>query len=202
MPPGIGFSFQPGSQDTPLQPRNGQGGQGTAPQQAIRTLSLRVPQTQSVPGIAPLPLLNAQGGGGSDLSMLLMALMKAFGGGGGGMGVPGMSTPPRIRPVDPNDPMGRTGPEPAPGPRPSIPRDFPPRNPDARPVPIPSPLPPRDFPPTDGVPEPLPPPTIPPRDFPQPGGPLEELPGFAAGTGNGGGFQGRRAVPRMVQPLF
>lgn len=137
MPPGIGYSFQPGSQDTPLEQR-GQNGQGVAPQHAIRTLSLRIPQTTSVPGIAPLPLLNARGGGGSDLDMLLMALLKAFSGTGGGQPgtqsfqVPGLQsggggTPPRVTPIDPTDPAARPPREPAalPFPTKPFPRDFP-----------------------------------------------------------------------------
>lgn len=99
MPPGIGFSFQPGAQDGQLQRPKGFDGQGSTPQQAIRTLSLRVPQTQSVPGMAPLPLLNAQGGGGTDLDMLLMALLQAFGP-TGGRAVGGPQTP-RVRPIVP-----------------------------------------------------------------------------------------------------
>lgn len=105
MPEGIGYSYQPGRQDTPLQRGETSGGRNTtAPQQAIRTLSLRVPQTQSVPGIAPLPLLNAAGGGGSDLDMLLNALLKAFGPGAmpGAAGLAAPSSvaggPPRVRP--------------------------------------------------------------------------------------------------------
>ncbi len=184
MPPGIGYSFQPGAQDTQLQQR-GQEGQGSAPQQAIRTLSLRVPQTNSVPGIAPLSLLNAKGGGGTDLDMLLTALLKAFGGGsmpGAGGYMPGGGTPapPRVKPTDPTDPMGRSMPEQN-GP-PQIPQDFPPRGEPKMPTPIPSPDIPRDFPPTDGTPQPL----------PMPDGPLEQQ----------GQYFGRKAFPRMVQPLF
>lgn len=101
MPDGIGFSFQPGRQDTPLQ-RGTDGPGSTVPQQAIRTLSLRVPQTQSVPGLAPLPLLNASGGGGGDLDMLLNALLKAFGPGAmrgaSGLSPGGGGATPRVRP--------------------------------------------------------------------------------------------------------
>jgi len=79
----IGTRYQPFA-DTQMQAGGGGRGQGVAPQEAIRTLSLRVPQTQSVPGIAPLPLLNASGGGGTDLDMLLEALMRAFSQGGRG----------------------------------------------------------------------------------------------------------------------
>jgi hypothetical protein len=104
--------------------REAAGGQGVAPQEAIRTLSLRVPQTQSVPGIAPLPLLNASGGGGTDLDMLLAALMKAFGQGGRGpqsmaagggpgpMAAPqgGSMAPPRITPREDGELETRTAP--------------------------------------------------------------------------------------------
>jgi len=95
--------------DTPLQRGDNGGPATTVPQQAIRTLSLRVPQTTSVPGVAPLPLLNATGGGGTDLDMLLQALLKAFGPNALTTGGPGRSsaTPPRIRPPfnDPNAPI-------------------------------------------------------------------------------------------------
>jgi hypothetical protein len=92
-------------------------------------LSLRVPQTQSVPGLAPLPLLNAGGGsGGSDLDMLLTALLKAFGQGGvvGGFSgrQAGAQATPRVRPGIDEGPQGV--PQPMPQPRPPIPRDFPP----------------------------------------------------------------------------
>lgn len=110
MPPGIGYSYQPGSQDQRLQQTAGGGSPTTAPQQAIRTMSLRVPQTQSVPGLAPLRLLNAQGGGGNDLDFLLKALMAAFGqqvGPAPGRGSFG-GGPPRVRPgiADPNEQRG------------------------------------------------------------------------------------------------
>jgi len=141
MPPGIGYSYQPGGDtDTPLQPR-GQGGQGIAPQQAIRTLSLRVPQTQSVPGLSPLPLLNASGGGGTDLDMLLTALLRAFGQGGGGQQFSGRSqgrnATPRVIP-------GGDGPAPPPGdigpaPRPRVPQDFPTPSGGLGPAPMPQP---------------------------------------------------------------
>jgi hypothetical protein len=116
MPDGIGYRYQPGANEALLQ-RGGNGGSPTtAPQTAIRTLSLRVPQTQSVPGLSPLPLLNATGGGGSDLDMLLAALLKAFGGGGGmGQGPSrpnAQGAPPRIIPGidDPTEDRGPLSP--------------------------------------------------------------------------------------------
>jgi hypothetical protein len=106
----FGVRYQPGADAPPFTSEREQHSQTTVPQQAIRTLSLRVPQTTSVPGIAPLPLLNAAGGGGTDLDMLLMALLKAFApshrGAATGSGPPGQSmmglaplpTPPRSTP--------------------------------------------------------------------------------------------------------
>lgn len=138
MPPGIGYSFQPGGGgDTPLD-RNQQGAQTTVPQQAIRTLSLRVPQTQNPRAVAPLPLLNATGGGGTDLDMLLNALLRAFGpqmagGFSGGPQGGGHPPAPRIRPID--DVSGNGGwptpdtPPPDPAPPIGIPQDYPPMGP-------------------------------------------------------------------------
>lgn len=104
----FGFRYQPGAQDTSLQKQGAGGPQTTVPQEAIRTLSLRVPQTTSTPGLAPLPLLNAKGGGGSDLDMLLQALLSAFSQGGGGGLSRGGSAAPRIIPGT-DDPNGNPG---------------------------------------------------------------------------------------------
>lgn len=86
----LGVSYQPG---TDVQFDQGTGGnvrgvRGVSPQEAVRLLSLRIPQnrTAGASGLAPLPLLNAAGGGGSDLDTLLKALLQAFGQGGRGTG--------------------------------------------------------------------------------------------------------------------
>jgi hypothetical protein len=185
--PEIGTRYQPFA-DTQLQPGAGGGrSHGVAPQEAIRTLSLRVPQTQSVPGISPLPLLNAGGGGGTDLDMLLAALMKAFSQGGGGArqlgGGPGSggfqagpmggpAAPPRITPGG----DGTTWP-----------------------------TPPEPPPPQDGLPHreelPMGPATTPPYT----GGGLSDLPLDTTGRtlGTGGGFSGnRRFKDHGIVPLF
>ena len=176
MPIG-GFSYQPGAQDNQLQPRagGGQNGQTTVPQQAIRTLSLRVPQAQNVPGLAPLPLMNARGGGGSDLDMLLTALLRAFGGGAlqPNLQRGGSAQAPRIIPGVEE----QSGPPVVPLPPPNIPRDTSPRG--TPPLePLPTPKIPRDFPPR-GPREPYPSGSFPapdtgpiPNDFPDLNGPI------------------------------
>ena len=120
----MGVSYQPGA-DIPFD--QGTGGsrvRGVAPQEAVRLLNLRIPQsrTAGAGGLAPLPLLNAAGGGGSDLDMLLKALMAAFGGGGGGRG--GAQATPRVVPGI-NDPSGGGAVLQGPGPYPQIPPDTP-----------------------------------------------------------------------------
>jgi hypothetical protein len=82
MPPGIGYSYAPGS-DIQM---NGQNGNGSAPsrlspQQAVKVLSLRVPQT--LPSNAPVnrQLLTSPGGaaaGASGLQSMIQQLMQAF----------------------------------------------------------------------------------------------------------------------------
>ena len=113
MPQNVGYSFQPLNQ-----PQTGADGQGRvsglSPQQAVRLLSLRIPERPSPTGIAPQALLQARGGagvpGGGDMSALIRALMTMFGGGGA---VP----PPRVRPGltapgGPGGPVGPTSPQP------------------------------------------------------------------------------------------
>ena len=113
MPIG-GTSYQPGAMPGagPQQPSA-----PSSPQEAVRILNLRLPQS---PQNAPIPgqLLGAQGAGGDSLAGLLRALMAAFGGGQApasgremvGAGGPGIDTgqigarpmpqAPRIRPGD------------------------------------------------------------------------------------------------------
>lgn len=58
----------------------GQGG-GMSPQQAVKILSLRVPERASQGSIAPLPLLTSKGGaqaGAQGLDTMVAALMRAF----------------------------------------------------------------------------------------------------------------------------
>jgi len=104
----IGTSYQPGA-DVRFGPQVGPGGgpgqQNIAPQEAIRLLSLRTPQsrTAGAGGVAAKGLLNAPGGGGTDLDYLLRALMAAFGAQSrAGMVPPGMAGgpgAPRVSPV-------------------------------------------------------------------------------------------------------
>jgi hypothetical protein len=128
MPANFGTRYQPGADDTRFAHGQDNTRETTVPQQAIRTLSLRVPQTTSTPSVAPLPLLNARGGGGTDLDMLLMALLRAFAPQGVGAG---RQAVPRITPgfTDPT-----VSARPTPLPRPQPPQDFP--LPEGPPVPI------------------------------------------------------------------
>jgi hypothetical protein len=83
MPPGIGFSFQPGHdaqqsmQDAPFGPSPS----ASTPQQAVQIRSLRVPKT--LPSNAPVSrsLLTAPGSaapGGNDLTSFVQALRQLF----------------------------------------------------------------------------------------------------------------------------
>jgi hypothetical protein len=83
MPANVGYTFQPGgSQDTRMQSRDGVGASPISPQEAVKILSLRIPE-RAQGGIAPLPLLTSPGLTGTtdagDLGGLLTALIAAFG---------------------------------------------------------------------------------------------------------------------------
>lgn len=82
MPPGIGYRFQPGIQDTQLNGDDGAGrASGLSPQQAVEIRSLRIPDRPSPTAIAPLALLNSPGGGAAGaqgLDSLIAALMQVF----------------------------------------------------------------------------------------------------------------------------
>lgn len=57
----FGLSFSPNATDKPR--GQGEAGPGATPiQDAIKTLSLRIPQFRGPGGIAPMPLLNSPGG--------------------------------------------------------------------------------------------------------------------------------------------
>lgn len=82
MPPGIGYG-----RDIPIAREGGAGSPegakigGISPQEAVRILSLRVPERASPTGLAPLPLLQSRGGlgaGAQGLDALLQGLMQAF----------------------------------------------------------------------------------------------------------------------------
>ena len=93
---GFGINFVPGQEDQQRQPGGEPGPQVSPLQQAIRTLSLRLPRVGGAQALAPGALLNAPGGaglagmGGMTLEQLLMQL---FGGGpaaaGGNAGAAG-----------------------------------------------------------------------------------------------------------------
>lgn len=104
----FGVSFNPGASDG-KQPQQ-QGGPSQTPiQDAIKTLSLRIPQFRG-PGIAPQPLLNATGGSGmmgqgsmpGGLQQILAQLFgnqgQQQGQGGQPMGQGSMPPPPNIIP--------------------------------------------------------------------------------------------------------
>lgn len=104
----FGMSFNP-AHDGGKQPQQ-QGGPSQTPiQDAIKTLSLRIPQFRG-PGLAPQPLLNAQGGGGvmgqgsmpGGLQQILAQLFGNQGQQGQGqpspMGQGSMPPPPNIIP--------------------------------------------------------------------------------------------------------
>jgi hypothetical protein len=80
MPPGIGYSFQPGSSDIPMQ-GGASGGAASAPASAVKVLSMRVPKRAASSAIAPQALLQSPGSAGAPGGfdpMLLQLLMKAF----------------------------------------------------------------------------------------------------------------------------
>ena len=143
MPPGIGYNFQFGAERPRTQPGGGGGVSGLSPQEAVKFLSLRLPDRQSPTAIASQALLRAPGAAGlsghgdANLQAVIQGLMQLFSGGG-------HSTPtPRVIPVDPNQPMGGTATQPT--------------------------VPPQDFPVPEGGLSRLPP-AQPPQDFPVPGG--------------------------------
>ena len=119
----IGLSFAPTGQ------RDAQNGPDASPlQQAIKILSLRVPQNAGAGGIAPTALLTGPGaaglgglGGGMDLLAFLRRLLQpgAPRQPGGMGGVPGMGSAPGVPPPSvplPNITPGDTGPRlPGPG---------------------------------------------------------------------------------------
>jgi hypothetical protein len=80
MPPGIGYSFAPGSDDIPMQ-GGMSGGSASAPASAVKVLSMRVPKKAASAAIAPQALLQSPGSAGAPGGfdpMLLQLLMKAF----------------------------------------------------------------------------------------------------------------------------
>lgn len=200
MPPGIGYSFNPSGDTLRLnQPRTG-GVSGMAPQEAVKFLSLRLPERPSPTAIAPQALLKAQGGqpamgGGADLKTVIEGLIKIFNGGGQpGMSGGGAPPPPKITPPI-GDPTGKS----------------------------PGDLGPVDYTEilkgktggntgignTGKAPGPLgpAPPTIPPQDFQTPQGPLGPAPGFTFGdqdqpTQPFMEMLGRRPLPEYAPSLF
>lgn len=162
MPPGIGYG-----RDIPLAREGGANGPqgsgkvgGISPQEAVRILSLRVPERPSASALAPLPLLTGAGGraaGAQGLDALIQGLLQAFpqlpnpGGSGngrgpdprvpsfGGPGTPsqrggGGEVPPQAPPPNLPPPVIRPGEEPPP---PSGGSEG--QTPGPQPLPMPSP---------------------------------------------------------------
>lgn len=159
----IGYSWQPGATTPGGTGAGGPSGvKGASPQQAVKILSLRVPERPSATQIAPQALLTSKGSaaaGAQGLDTLVAALMQAF-------QPPVTSGAPQV----PGAPVSRV-----PG------RDGSPQ-PGIIPAPPQSPLPPVQEPPglpaPGGGPRPIPPPRVIPRDGPLPN--VEEPGGLPA----------------------
>lgn len=84
MPPGIGYSREipiAGEAGGGNGPQAGARPGGVSPQEAVKILSLRVPERPSPTSIAPLPLLMSPGGaapGAMGLDQMIQGLMAAF----------------------------------------------------------------------------------------------------------------------------
>ena len=138
---GFGINFVPG-QDEQQKPQGVGGGPQVSPvQQAIRTISLRLPrvggaQAMAPGAIAPNALMGAPGGGGlagMDDMTLEQLLLRLFGGGPMGMPTGGPGGPPPSRPpphiipggVPPSAPPPSGGPSLPTWPAPTIDRTTP-----------------------------------------------------------------------------
>lgn len=190
----LGNSYQPGAATNLRMDQGGGPASGVSPQQAVKFLSLRVPERPSPTSIAPLPLLMSKGGaapgasgvanGGlnlfgfdgepPDLAGLLNILISSFPSMASASNSGGSFTP-RIIPITDNKKGGGViGGTAGPGPQePPVLGPGPSRPPQ---------LPPMDFPPYSGQPDqgyaPLPLPPIPGNGFagmPQPGLPQKGL---------------------------
>ena len=128
-----GTSFSP-LQRGPGDGREKPGGGGQPTQEAIRTISTRIPRmAQGGAGIAPQPLLNAPGGMGMaspmgtaaqpNLGGLEELIRRLFGLVGGGQGQPGMGGSPMGAPA-PHVTPGIQGPATMPTPAPPEPTDI------------------------------------------------------------------------------
>lgn len=127
----FGLSFNPVGEDPQQQGQAPQGSQ-TPIQDAIKTLSLRIPNFRTQGSLAPLPLLQSQGSlgmqpGGSPLEQMLMRLFGAQGpmspqqmpsGTSGGIPPPvirpGGGSPIQPPPGSTPPPIGQTPPAPSP----------------------------------------------------------------------------------------
>jgi hypothetical protein len=93
---GLGYSFNPSQPDLPMSDQGAPGrpAGGLTPQQAVKMLSLRIPERPSPTGLAPMPLLQSPGGAGMQgLDSLIAALLQAFGGAGMDLGTGSRQTP-------------------------------------------------------------------------------------------------------------
>jgi hypothetical protein len=80
MPPGIGYSFQPGVDTVNMEQGGRPGGQAASPQQAVKILNVRLPKSPlGGSSIAPRQLLESAGAAGmpgAALNQLLTALAR------------------------------------------------------------------------------------------------------------------------------
>lgn len=119
MPEGIGYRFQIGANGN-REDENGGQGRGISPQEAVKILSLRVPERPSPTAVVPLELLNSPGGaaaGAQGLDSMIAALIQAFrppfvGGGASGSAGGGAPAAPVLPPLPGLPPMtpGAPGP--------------------------------------------------------------------------------------------
>lgn len=134
MPDPLGISFMPGAQGD-----QGNNPQQTPVQQAIQTLSLRIPRVVGAGSLAPGQLLNAPGGaglGGNPNSAALLEQIRRMLFGGGSVPGPGQFHP--ALPHLPGEPGGT--PRVIPGEPPNAPREV--AGPPTPEVPAPVPAPP------------------------------------------------------------
>lgn len=79
MPAGLGYSFDPGAGQAGQQDQGERGNfGGLSPQQAVKLLSLRIPERPAASAIAPQALLQSQGAAGMPMNAMIQQLMRAF----------------------------------------------------------------------------------------------------------------------------
>lgn len=143
---GIGYTFQPGSQQIPV---GGNQNNSGGPQSAIQVKSFTLPN-RFVPGqIAPQALLQSPGGGGGPEVDIFRRLMSLFAPQGQQQGVPTLQAPP-IYP----SPFSMVGAKPGLNQTLPVPMEPQPQAPPFRTQPVPNPTPNQDVPQTPSMPAP------------------------------------------------